>query len=66
MAVFANIIYNILEYISKSLNLQILIYLYNQILDLSNITYIVKEITQKSFKKLDVFSVMNFKDIRYI
>lgn len=54
MALFAIITRNVLEYICKNLSLQILVQLYKQILDRSNITYIVKEIKEKDFKELDV------------
>lgn len=51
------IIRNILEFIYKSLHLQMSIYLYKQTLDWSNITYIVKKIKQKNFKELDVLEL---------
>ena len=46
---------NVLEYICESLYLQMLIDLYKQTLDRLNITYMVKKIKQKVFKKLDIF-----------
>lgn len=54
MTLSAIIIYNILKYVCEILYLQLLIYLYKQTLDQTNITYIVKIIKQKEFKNLDI------------
>lgn len=54
MIPFAIIICNISEYICKSLHLQLLVPLYKQTLDWPNITYMVKKIKEKGFKKLDI------------
>lgn len=50
-----------MEYICKSLYLHKLVYLYKKILDKPNITYIIKEIKQKRFGKLDILILQNEK-----
>lgn len=54
MALSATIMHNVLEYICESLHLHMSVHLYKQTLNWPNITYMVKQIKQRRFKKLDV------------
>ena len=54
MTLSATITPNVLEYIRKSLHLQSPVQLYKRTLDRPNITFMIKEIKQRGFKKLEV------------
>lgn len=59
-------ILNTLKYIQKTLNLKILIYLYQRLLDCPNIIYIITLIISSSFKDLNFLILIKISDISNI